>query len=73
MATTWLSVNHVHMLKEDSEKPVIRISLWDRTFLWISGQLRFVGIVMGSQLVVEPQEMLGIAIVLAYVIASIRC
>lgn len=73
MATTWLSVKYVHMLKEDSEKPVIGISLWDRAFLWISGQLRIAGIVMGSQLVVKPQEMPGIAIVLAYVITSITC
>lgn len=73
MATTWLSVKHVLMLKEDSEKPVIGVSLWDRAFLWISGQLRIVGIVMGSQLVVKPQEMPGIAIVLAYVIASTEC
>lgn len=73
MATTWLSVKHVFMLKEDSEKPVIGVSVWDRAFLWISGQLRIVGIIMGSQLVVKPQEMPGIAIVLAYVIASTSC
>lgn len=73
MATTWLSVKHVRMLKEDSEKPLTGISLWDRAFLWISGQLRIIGIVVGSQLVVKPQEMPGIAIVLAYVIASITC
>lgn len=73
MATTWLSVKHVFMPKEDSEKPVIGVSVWDRAFLWISGQLRIVGIIMGSQLVVKPQEMPGIAIVLAYVIASTSC
>lgn len=61
------------MLKEDCKKPVKGISLWDRAFLRISGQLRVVGIVMGSQLLVKPQEMPGIAIVLAYVIASITC
>ena len=73
MGTTWLSVKRVYMQKEDTEKPVIGISLWDRAFLRISGQLRIVGIVMGSQLVVKPQEMPGIAMVLAYVIASIAC
>lgn len=73
MATTWLSVEPVHMLEVDSEKPVIGLSLWDKAFLWISGQLRIIRAVMGSQLVVKPQEMPGIAIVLAYVIASITC
>lgn len=60
------------MLKEYSEKPVIGISFWDGMYLSISGQLRIVGIVMGSQLLVKPQEMPGIPI-LAYVIAGITC